>query len=49
MDTIFIKSKITGTSDPHRLLLKLTDKTSLNEVINMLLYQISTFTIFRKI
>ena len=44
-----MKSRNTGTSDPHRLLLKLTYKTSFNEVINMLLHQTSAFTIFRKI
>ena len=29
MDTIFIYSKNNGTSDPHRLLLNLTDKINL--------------------
>ena len=29
MDTIFINSEISKTSDPHRLLLNLTDKISL--------------------
>ena len=29
MDTIFIKSKNSGTSDPHWLLLNLTDKIKL--------------------
>ena len=29
MDTIFMKSKISKTSDPHRLLLKLTDEVNL--------------------
>ena len=30
MDTIFMNSKKSGTSDPHRLLLNLTDKINLN-------------------
>ena len=29
MDTIFMNSEISKTSDPHRLLLNLTDKISL--------------------
>ena len=29
MDTIFMNSENSKTSDPHRLLLKLTDKTNL--------------------
>ena len=28
MDTIFMNSKNSGTSDPHKLLLNLTDKTN---------------------
>ena len=35
MDTIFVNSKNSKTSTPHRLLLNLSDK---KEVINMLLY-----------
>ena len=30
MDTVFMNSKNSGTSDPHRLLLNLTDKINLN-------------------
>ena len=30
MDTIFINSENSKTSDPHRLLLNLTDKTNLS-------------------
>ena len=30
MDTIFMNSKNSGTSDPHRILLNLTDKINLN-------------------
>ena len=46
MNSIFINSGKTETSDPHRLLLNLLDK---KEVINMLLYKILAFTIHRKI
>ena len=45
--TIFMNSKNSKTSDPHRLLLILTDKVLLK--INISLYQISTFTIRGKI
>ena len=31
MDTIFMSSKNTGTCDPHRLLLNLTDKINLKK------------------
>ena len=34
MDTIFMNSKNSKTSDPHRLLLNLTDKTDLNRSDN---------------
>ena len=37
------------TYDPHRILLNLTDKINLREVINMLLYQSLAFTIPGKI
>ena len=47
MNTIFMNSKNSKTSDPHRLLLILTDKVLLK--INISLYQISTFTIRGKI
>ena len=49
MDTMLMSSKIVKTSDPHRLLLNLTDKKNLKEAINMLLYQILAFTIHGKI
>ena len=48
MDTIFMNSKNSGTYDPHRLLLNLSDKVNLNEVINLLLYQILGYTIHGK-
>ena len=49
MDSIFINYENRKTSDPHRLLLNLTDKINLKEVINMLLYQTLAFTIHGKI
>ena len=49
MDTIFMNSENGKTSDPHRLLLNLSDKINLKKVINMLLYQILAFTIQGKI
>ena len=45
MDTVFMNSKNSKTSDPHRLLLNLTDKINLKKVINTLLYQILTHKI----
>ena len=47
MDTIFMNSENSKTTDPHRLLLNFTDKLNLN--INMLLYQILAFNIHEKI
>ena len=38
MDTMFMNFENSKTSDPHRLLLNLSDKIYLKEVINMLLY-----------
>ena len=38
MDTIFMNSEKSKTSDPHRLLLNLSDKIYLKKVIKMLLY-----------
>ena len=35
MDTIFINSKYSKTSEPHRLLLNLSDKIDLKSLINM--------------
>ena len=43
-----MNSKNSKTSDPYRLLIELSDKIDLKEVINTLLYQILTFTIHRK-
>ena len=44
MDTIFMNSENSKTSNPHKLLLSLSDKINL-EMINMLLYQTLAFTI----
>ena len=49
MDTVFTNSENSKTSDSHRLLLNLSDKKNLKEVINMLLYQTLAFTIHGKI
>ena len=46
MDIIFMNSKNSGTSNPLRLLVNLTNKINLKKVINMLLYQILAFTIY---
>ena len=44
MEAMFMNSKNSGTYDPHRLLLNLTDAINL-EVINMLYYENLAFTI----
>ena len=49
MDTIFVNSENSKTSDSHRLLLNFFHKIKLKKVINMLLYQILAFTIHGKI
>ena len=49
MDTIFTNSGNSKTSNPHRLLLNLSDKKAWWEVINMLLYQILAFIMHGKI
>ena len=49
MCTIFTNSGNNKTSDPHRLLLNLSDKTNFKKVTNRLLYQILAFTIHGKI
>ena len=48
MDTIFMNSENSKTSDPHRLLLNLSDKVNLKKVINILFYQTLAFTIHGK-
>ena len=45
MDSRFMNSKNSETSDPHRLLHNLSDKIDQKELINMLLYHILVFTI----
>ena len=40
MNTIFTNPKISRTSDPHILLLNLTDKRNFKKMINMSLFQI---------
>ena len=42
MDTVFINSEKSKTSEPHVLILKLTDKLD-EEVKRLLLYQILVF------
>ena len=50
VNTIFISSENSKTSDLHRLLLKLSDKINLKSIDeNMLLYQILLCTIHGKI
>ena len=49
MNTIFMNSKNSKTSGPHRLLHNLTDKINLKKKINILLYQILAFTIHGQI
>ena len=48
MATMFMNPENSKISDPHRLLLSLSDKITLKEEINMLLY-IYAFTIHEKI
>ena len=48
MDTIFMNSKSSKTSDPHRLLLSLYDKLNLKRSDNMLGYQILAFIYMEK-
>ena len=47
MDTVFMNSINSKTSDPHRLLLNLSDKINLNRR-DMLLHQILAYTIHEK-
>ena len=46
---MFMNSENSKTTDPHRLLLNLTDKINLNRSDKMLLYQALAFTIHGKI
>ena len=49
MDTIFMNSENSKTSDPHRPLLNLSNKINFKRSDNMLLYQTLAFTIHGKI
>ena len=49
MDTIFVNLKISGISDPHRLLLNLSDRKNFCKMINMLPCQILACITHRKI
>ena len=49
MDTVFMNSKNSGTSDPHRLLLNLTDEINLTRSHKYVAFQTSAFTIYGKI
>ena len=49
MDTIFMNSETSKTSDPHRLLLNLSDKMKFKKLVNMFLYQTLSFTIHGKV
>ena len=49
MDTTFMNSESSKTSNPHRLILNLSDKINLKGVINMLLNQTLASTIHEKI
>ena len=49
MDTIFMNSRNSKASDPHRLLLNLLDKINLKRSDNYEFYQILAFTIHGKI
>ena len=48
MNTRFMDSQSSKTSDPHKLLLNLTDKIDLKKMKNILLYQILVFSIHGK-
>ena len=49
MDTVFMNYENSKASDPHRLLIDLTDKTNLKWSDKMLLYQILAFSTHGKI
>ena len=48
MDTIFMNSKNSKTSDPHRLLLNLSDKLNLKRGDKWVLYQILEYAMHGK-
>ena len=49
LNTIFMNSKNSKTSDLHKILLNLTEKINLKKEINLLLYQMLAYTIHGKI
>ena len=49
MDTIFMTSENSKTTEPHRPLINLVNKIDLKKMINMLLYQIVVCTTHGKI
>ena len=49
MDVIFMNSKNSETSDPHRLLLNLTDKIEFRRKVKYIALQILAFTIHGEI
>ena len=48
MGTIFMNSENSETSNPHRLLLNLSDKINLKRSDKRLIYQILAYTIMEK-
>ena len=49
MNPIFMNSKNSKTSDPHRLLLNLTDKIDLEEKINENFSNLSIYSIWKNV
>ena len=49
MDTIYMNSKHSKISNPHRLLLNLTDKIDLRRKTNILLYHLSIYYTLKNI
>ena len=49
MNTVFMSSKNSKISDPHKLLLSLTEKKTWEKRINILPYQILVFTTWKNI
>ena len=47
-DAIFLNSRNSKTSDPHRLFLNLTEKINLKGSYNMLLYEIVAYPIMER-
>ena len=46
MDTIFMNSENSKTTDPHRLLLNLPEKINLKSSVNYVKYALSIFSIY---